>query len=117
MSEPRYVRPPNFIVTKREGMPLIYATGVFGGIAPNDAKILFIADRFELEPAESLGGQKVKLVNQEIQVEVHMSPITFKGIALWMKDNLDKFEAVFGEIKADPLTKGKQQPQPEGYVK
>lgn len=78
---------------------------------------MFLADRFELEPGEAPGSQKVKLVNQEIQVEVHVSPITFKGIALWMKDNLDKYEAVFGEIKAEPQTKGKQQTQPEGYVK
>lgn len=117
LSQQRYVRPPNFITTKREGMPLLYATGVFGGLAPNDGRILFIADRLELEPAETPGNQKVKLVNQEIQVEIHMSPITFKAVALWMKDNLDKFEAVFGEIKAEPLTKEKQQPQQEGYVK
>ena len=44
MSDRRYVKTPDFIVTKIKDLPISYATGVVGGLRPNDAHILFIAD-------------------------------------------------------------------------
>jgi hypothetical protein len=117
MSRPQYVRTPNFVVKKPEGLPIIYATGVFGGLAPNDGRMLFIADRLELEPSETPGNQKLKEVNQEVQAEIHMSPLTFKSVALWMNKQVEIYENVFGEVKAEPISKDKKLPQPEGYVK
>jgi hypothetical protein len=113
--ERRFVKPPEFIVTKPEGMPILYVTGVFGGLAPNDARMLFFADRIEPESADVPGTQKVKRINQEIQAEVHMSPATFKSVALWMMSHIETYEKAFGEIQmgaAKEETKSK-----EGYVK
>lgn len=95
----KYVRAPNFTVSKREGLELLYATGVFGGLTPNDARMLFFADRFELEPGDLPGTQKLEEVNQEIQAEIHMSPATYKSVAIWMMKNVEKFEKRFGEIE------------------
>lgn len=114
MSAPKFTRPPNFIVTKREGFTMLYATGVFGGLAPNDARMIFFADRLELEPGEAPGSQKLKVVNQEMQTEIHMSPATFKSVAIWMMKNLEQFEKTFGEIKAEPIKPGEG---PKGYIK
>lgn len=111
----RYVKTPEFISTKREGMSLIYATGVFGGLAPNDARMLLFADRLELEPADVPGTQKVKRINQEIQVEIHMSPATFKSVALWMMNHLERYEKTFGKIQVEPEKKTTEFK--EGYVK
>lgn len=112
---PNFVKPPEFVVTKKEGMPLVYITGVFGGLAPNDARILYFADRLELEPADVPGALKVKRVNQEIQVELHMSPATFKSVAVWMTKHLEAYEKTFGEIKAEPIRESQQAK--DGYVK
>jgi hypothetical protein len=115
MEPSRFVKPPEFIVTNKEGMQLLYVTGVFGGLAPNDARMLLYTDRLEPEPAEMPGAQKVKRVNQEIQAEVHMSPATFKSIALWMLKNLQNYEQTFGEIKAEPIKES--SPSKGDYVK
>ncbi|MCJ7714251.1 hypothetical protein MUO66_07325, partial [Candidatus Bathyarchaeota archaeon] len=72
MSDRRYVKTPDFIVTKIKDLPVSYTTGVVGGLRPNDAHILFIADRVELVAAEMPGTQKIKAINQEVQAEVHM---------------------------------------------
>ena len=112
MSDRRYVKTPDFIITKIKDLPVSYATGVVGGLRPNDAHILFIADRVELVAAEMPGTQKIKAINQE----VHMSPTTFKSIALWMIKNVEKYEEVFGEIKAEPKTKSTKS-KSEEYVK
>lgn len=98
----KYVKPPEFVVTKREEMPLVYVTGVFGGLAPNDGQMLLFIDRLEPEPADVPGSQKIKRINQEIQTEIHTSPITFKSIALWMTSHIERYEKTFGEIKAKP---------------
>lgn len=111
----RYVKPPEFIVTKREGMPILYITGVFGGLAPNDGRMLLFVDRLEPEPADVPGTQKVKRINQEIQAEIHMSPATFKSIALWMMSHIERYEKTFGEIQMEP-EKRPTKPK-EGYIK
>jgi hypothetical protein len=115
MESQKFVKPPEFVVTEKEGMPIIYVTGVFGGLAPNDARLLCFADRLVLEPADIPGTQKVKKINQEIQVEMHMSPATFKSIALWMLSNLERYEKTFGELKAEPIKESTQSK--ESYVK
>lgn len=113
--EQKFVRPPEFVVTKKDGLPIIYTTGVFGGLAPNDGRMLFFADRFELEPADVPGTQKVKRINQEFQAEIHMSPATFKSIAIWMMENITRYEKVFGEIVQEPSKTGGESKS--SYVK
>lgn len=112
--EQKFIKQPEFVVTKKDGMPMIYATGVFGGLAPNDGRMLFFTDRFEVEPADVPGTQKVKKINQEFQAEIHMSPATFKSVALWMGDNVARYEKTFGEITVEPAKTTQSKP---GYVK
>lgn len=110
-----YVRPPEFAVVMKEGLPITYATGVFGGLAPNDARMMFYTDRLELEPGEVPGSQKVKKINQEIQVDIHVSPATFKSVAQWMMQQLERYEKAFGEIKFEPIKEN--PPTTDTYVK
>ena len=113
--KPRFVKAPEFTVTKREGMSLLYVTGVFGGLAPNDGRMLFFTDRLEVVPAEVPGTQKVKMINQEIQSEIHMSPATFKSIAVWMMNHINNYEKTFGEIQVGP--KKQYEGTDKGYIK
>ena len=75
---------------------------------------LYLASLFPHFPF--LKYEKNKAINQEVQAEIHMSPTTFKSIALWMMKNVEKYEEVFGEIKAEPKNKSMKS-ESEEYVK
>jgi hypothetical protein len=100
---------PDFEDTKSPDYKYVYATGVFGGLDPNDGRIIFFLDRLEPETMkEPVGKQKVKKVVRELQVEVHVSPSHWKSIAIWMSDHVKRFEEHFGQIPMQP--KGKEPP-------
>jgi len=96
--------PPKFEDTVSPEFRYIYATGVFGGIAPDDARIIFYLDRLvpETTSREVPGSMELKKVNRELQIEVHCSPFQFKAIAAWMNRNLEQFEKQFGPIRMGP---------------
>ena len=111
----RFVKTPNFATTKRVDLQLLYTTGVLAGLNPVDGHMFFIADRLEMEPGDVPGSQKLKAINQEIQAEIHMSPRTFKNIALTLMRHVEQYEKRFGEIK---MLKGKTSKKLDNkYVK
>ena len=75
---------PKFEDTKSPNFIYIYATGVFGGVAPQDGRLIFFLDRLEPETLNepTPGVQTVKKIVRESQIEVHMSPATFKSMVL-----------------------------------
>lgn len=92
---------PNYEVTKAEDYKLVYSTGMFGGLDPNDARIIFYCDRVEPEmDSKRPGGMRTKEVHRELQVEVHMSPLQFKTIAKFMTDRVNRLEQKVGELVA-----------------
>ena len=110
MSEKRrFIRPPNFITTKRTDLQLLYTTGVLAGLNPVDGHLFFMVDRLEMEPGDAPGSQKLKQINQEIQAEIHMSPRTFKTIALTLMKHVEQYEKRFGEIKMLKVKSSKQK--------
>ena len=100
----RVVIAPEFEDVKSPDYKYVYATGVFGGIVPNDARIIFFLDR--LEPSTTNeprpGTSKVKKIIRELQVEVHTTPHQFKSIAIWMNNHIKQYEDRFGEITMKP---------------
>lgn len=90
---------------------LIYATGVFGSINPNDARVIFFVDQVEPEMAEEFGRMRVGKIKRNLLVEVHLSPNQFKEIANWMRDHIRRFEKHFGKIPSVPTRQ-----ESEGYV-
>lgn len=107
----RVVVSPDFEDTKSPDYRYVYCTGVFGGLDPNDGRIIFFLDRLEPETVKEPfpGSSKVKKVIRELQVEVHVSPSQFKSIAIWMGNHVKRFEQMFGEIPLEP--KEKRPPQ------
>ena len=72
---------------------------MFGGLDPNDARIIFYCDRVEPEMDKNRpGGMRTKVVHRELQVEVHMSPLQFKTIAKFMTDRVNRLEQRLGKI-------------------
>ena len=91
---------PPFEITKSPEYGSIYATGVFGGLGPHDARIIFYLDRLEPEivPGGSPGEMRIEKINRELQVEIHVSPSQFKSVSAWMTRLVERFEEQFGEI-------------------
>jgi len=97
---------PKFEDVKNPDYKAIYTTGVFGGLSPDDARIVFFIDRIQAEtinePPERVGEQRVSKITREALIEVHMAPTQFKRIALWMQKNIQTYEEVFGAIPLEP---------------
>jgi hypothetical protein len=109
--------PPPFEVTKNENFRYVYATGVYGGINPNDSRLIFYLDR---PVPESVQGQPFQMrtmkMEQELQVEVHMSPYQFKGVSLFMSDRVKMYEEKFGEIELRPEAEKKTEDKTPGHI-
>ena len=55
-----------------------HSTGIFGGLNPNNARMIFFLDRLDPEMIKDQPGQmRTEKINRELQVEVHMSPYAF----------------------------------------
>lgn len=104
----RVVVSPAFEDTKSPDYRYVYATGVFGGLDPNDGRLIFYLDRIEPETVNEPhpGSSKLKKVVRELQVEIHVTPSQFKSIAIWMNRHIKNFEDMFGEIPMEPKRKG-----------
>jgi hypothetical protein len=91
---------PPIEIIKSPDFKVIYSTGIFGSIAPNDARIFFFIDRLEPEmKKDQPGAMQTKKVNREMQVEVHMTPYQFKSLMLWAIQHVKIYEEKFGEIQ------------------
>jgi hypothetical protein len=108
----KVVVPPQFEDSKSEQYRYVFATGVFGGVNPNDGQMIFYLDRFKPETVNTprLGAQKLKNIRREMQVEVHMTPAQFKAVAEWMKNHVEQYENNFGLMTPTPPKKKAPQP-------
>lgn len=111
----KVVIPPTFEDAKSEQYRHVFATGVFGGINPVDAQIIFFLDRPEPETVSTPlpGSLKLKQIVRELQVEVHMTPTAFKTVADWMNKHIEQYEKIFGPIVTKPK-KAKENTVPSG---
>lgn len=82
----------------------IYTTGIFGSLGPDDAYMILFLDRVQTTSRED-GAQKIAKINREAQAEVHMSPVQFKRIYLWMQNHINQYEKAFGIIVLEPKSK------------
>ncbi len=95
--------PPPFETVKSEDYRYVYASGVYGGVDPNDSRLIFYLNRLipESQPGQP-GKMRTAKVIQELQVEVHMSPMQFKSLAQFMAGRIKLYEDKFGEIDMRP---------------
>ena len=106
---------PEFEIKDSEVFKIIYATGAFGGLAPNDGRIILFVERLQTGPVRGQPGQeRVEKVIRERLVEIHVTPATWKSIARWMQDHVTNFEKQFGTIPEQPV--GAQQRPPTGLT-
>ena len=107
--------PPAYILSKHPDYRSVFCSGIFGGLSPNDGQIIVYIDRYETEmDKDRPGTQRLSHVNREFQVELHMAPLQFKSIALWMNWKIQEYENNFGEIQTAP--KSKEDMPPSGMI-
>jgi hypothetical protein len=83
---------PKFEVSESPDYKVMYASGVFGGLDPQDGRIIFFLDRIKPKMKKSpRGAMELEKVNRELQVEIHMSPPQFMSVAKWMMDHAKRF--------------------------
>lgn len=83
---------PRIEITESPDFKAVYVSGVFGGLDPNDGRIIFFLDR--IKPKMKKGRKGVMVldkVNRELQVEVRMSPNQFMSVTKWMHEHARKF--------------------------
>jgi len=103
--------PPEIKMNKSPDYRIVSATGVFGGVNPSGGRVIFFIDRFE--PVSDRSGKlSLESINRELQVEVHLSPATFKTIAEWMTKHIKEFE----EREKQQITPAKMDERPKQWV-
>lgn len=96
-------RIPEFKIRDSENFRVIYAMGAFGGLSLNDGRMILYVDRLVTKPIRGKPGiEEVDRVIREREIEVHMSPATWKSIAKWMMEHLNRIEKQFGVIPEEP---------------
>ncbi len=71
----------------------VNASGVFGGLNPDDGKVIFFLDRVKPKMKRNPpGAMDTEKINRELQVEVHMSPSQFTAMAKWMMEHVNRLE-------------------------
>ena len=91
---------PKIDVTESSDFKAVYASGVFGGLDPNDGRMIFFLDRIKPKVKKlTKAVMELDKVERELQVEVHMSPAQFISVAKWMSGHADKFQKAFKSKK------------------
>jgi len=82
---------PEFKITKHAEYLAVSINGLFGGLFDAEGQLILYLDRFEPK-TDATGKLSVEWINRELQVEVHLSPSTFKSIAEFMTKQVKQFE-------------------------
>lgn len=99
---------------KHEDVPSFSISGFFGGVNPNEGNISFFSDR--LIPQLGQNSQIVlDTVQHEFVVNLKMSPLIFKRMAIWMSEHVKRYENTHGEIKVGPIKQKEEPDQPPYY--
>lgn len=103
----------NFEDAKSADFKYVYSNGAFGGIVPNDARIIFYLERLvpkTKQEGEDKGTVIMGKVVRELQVEVHMSPQEFVTLWDWMGKRIEIYKKQFPDF---PL----KTPEPKKIAK
>jgi hypothetical protein len=104
---------PEIEVSESPDFRPVYASGVFGGLDPNDGRIIFFLDRIKPKMKKNpKGAMELEKVNRELQVEVHMTPPQFISVAKWMMEHAKRFGDKFKKGKSKEPT----EPSGTSYI-
>ena len=91
------------VITKSPDFKLLYASGIFGGLNPLDARMIFFVDRAMPKVETGTPGRmKTGVIERELQIEIHMSPQQFISIYHWMQSHIERLEKEGVLVKKEP---------------
>lgn len=74
-----------FELSRSQDYKVVYINGVFGGLSPEEGRMLFYIDRLVPEVLNDPAGvMKLQKIDRELIVDVRMSAAQFRSIADWM---------------------------------
>lgn len=86
-------KPPKMTLTKNADFKSIYSTGVFGSLSPVEGRMIFYVDRplpsMEDTPPYNM---KVREIQREMLVEIHMPAQQWLAMFDWMKFHIDELK-------------------------
>ncbi len=89
----------SFRVEESESFRMVYIENVFGGLDPGGGRMIFYVDRRKPKTVDQpIGALEIEEIVHELQVELRMSPASFKSIAEWMTRHVQAAEKQFGPI-------------------
>jgi len=89
----------SFRIEEAESFRMIYVENVFGSLDPGGGRMIFYVDRRKPRIVdEPVGALETDEIVHELQVELRMSPASFKSIAEWMAQHVEGAEKQFGPI-------------------
>lgn len=89
---------PRFEMKKAVDYKTIHASGAIVTLNPNEATIIFFVEK-PVPKVNPDGSMVIEAVERELLVEIKLSPVGVKSLALALLNNLQSFEKRFGEIK------------------
>jgi hypothetical protein len=99
---------------KFEKVPTFAISGFFGGVNPQEGNISFFTDNLVPQLGANPGQITLDTVQHEFVVNLKMSPLVFKRMAIWMGEHVKRYENVHGEINIGQ-TKPKEDSEPPAY--
>ncbi len=99
---------PRFELRKSDSYRVLHASGAIVTLNPNEATIIFFVEK-PVPRVNPDGSMAIEAVERELLVEVKLSPVGMKSLALALLNNLQSYEKAFGEIKLPTTTERRER--------
>ena len=90
-------------------------SGFFGGINPNEGNISFFQDNLIPKEGEIPGQIILDIIEHNFLLNIRMTPVVWKRMALWMTEHIKRYEAQHGEISLVPQNSKKPEKDQHFY--
>ena len=100
---------------KFDKVPNYAVSGFFGGVNPQEGNISFFTDNLIPQLGANPGQITLDTVQHELVVNLKMSPLVFKRMAIWMSEHVKRYETAHGEIKVGQAKPKEESGSPSYY--
>jgi hypothetical protein len=98
---------PRFELRRSDDYRVLHASGAIVTLNPNEATIIFFVEK-PVPKVNPDGSMAIEAVERELLVEIKLSPVGVKSLAMALHSNIQGFEKKFGEIRL-PATAEKRE--------
>ncbi len=99
---------PRFEIKRSGDYRTLHASGAIVALNPNEATIIFFVEK-PIPRVNPDGSMVIEAVERELLVEIKLSPVGMKSLAMALLNNVQSFEKVFGEIKVPTVAERRER--------